>query len=263
MGSDENDVTFRNRPGFWNKLKARWYRRGLEGSTFPRVVAPYILTHAAGAKTFLDVGAGCGSLAIPLAEAGKDVTALDPSAAMIAILEEEKKRRGLANIKTVIGPWKVEAVEPADVIICANVPGLLKGSTGFIKEALTKARKYIFLIEGAGPTADKFYYKELYPLIFNRTFGPRKDYLATYTALHEMGIYANVRIVEYDFDQPFDSLDEAVEFWKEHMCIVTAEHDEALRGFLEKKLEKTKTGLVSRIHKRSAIIWWKTEGAEK
>ncbi len=263
MASDAMGSSFRDRPGFWNKLKARWYKRGLEGSTFPKVVAPYILAHAAGAKTFLDVGAGCGSLALPLAEAGKDVTALDPSAAMIAILEEEKKRRGLTNIKTVIGPWKADAAEAADVIICANVPGLLKGSTEFIKEALRKARKYIFLIEGAGPNADKFYYRELYPLIFNRTFGPRKDYLATYTALHEMGIYANVRIVEYDFDQPFDSLDEAVEFWKEHMCIVTAEHDETLRGFLEKKLEKTETGLVSRIHKRSAIIWWKTEGAEK
>ncbi len=258
MKNESGHGTFRNRPGFWNTLKARWYRRGLEGSTFPKVIAPYILRHATGARTFLDVGAGCGSLAIPLAKAGKDVTALDPSAAMISILQEDIKRLGLKNIKTIIRPWEAECVEPVDVIICANVPGLLKGSTDFLREASEKAGMYVFLVEGAGPRADKFYYKELYPLIFNREFGPRKDYLATYTALHEMGIYANVRIVEYDFDQPFVSLDEAVEFWKEHMCLVTEEHDRTLREFLGKKLEKSGNGLVSRIHKRSAIIWWKT-----
>jgi len=260
MKSDEEAGALRSRPGFWNTLKAKWYKRGLEGSTFPSVVAPFIIGHAVGAETFLDVGAGCGSLAVPLAEAGKSVTALDPSAAMIAILQEDIKRKGLSNIKTVISPWKPGAVGPHDAVICANVPGLLKGQEGFLREAAETARMYVFLIEGADPGADKFYYRELYPLIFNRDFGPRRDYLATYDALHRMGIFANVRIVEYDFDQPFDSLDEAVEFWKEHMCIVTEEHDRVLREFLERKLEREKGRLVSRIHKKSAIIWWKTGG---
>ncbi len=258
MTENNIDDAFRSRPGFWNTLKAKWYRRGLESSTFPSTVAPFILSHAKGANTFLDVGAGCGSLAIPLAKAGKEVTALDPSAAMIAILQEEMKREGLTKIKTIISPWKAGVLPPHDAIICANVPGLLKGSMEFLREASEAARMYVFLVESAGPKADKFYYKELYPLIFNRDFGPRRDYLATYEALHGLGIFANVRIVEYDFDQPFDSLDEAVEFWKEHMCIVTEEHDRTLREFLEKKLDKNGKGLVSRIHKRSAIIWWKT-----
>ncbi|MFQ5427601.1 MAG: class I SAM-dependent methyltransferase [Thermodesulfobacteriota bacterium] len=257
MGNNIED-TFRDRPGFWNTLKARWYKEGLSGSTFPATVAPFILSHARGAESFLDVGAGCGSLALPLARAGKSVTALDPAAAMIAILEEDIKKEGLTNIKTITAPWKAGAAPPHDAVICANVPGLLKGSLDFVREAALAAKKYIFIIESADPKADKFYYKELYPLVFKRHFGPRKDYIATYEALHSIGIFANVRIVEYDFDQPFTSMDDALEFWKEHMCIVTGEHDETLKTFLSKKLVEHDGRLVSKIHKKSAIIWWKT-----
>jgi len=255
--NDEIEETFHDRPGFWNTLKAKWYKKGLAGSTFPSVVAPFILTHAEGAQTFLDVGAGCGSLAIPIAKAGKDVTALDPAPPMIALLQEDIRHEKLTNLKTIIGPWKASETDPVDVIICANVPGLLKGSTEFIREADKAANMFVFLIESADPKADKFYYKELYPLVFNRPFGQRKDYFATYKALHELGIFANVRIVEYDFDQPFESMKDALEFWKEHMCIVTGEHDETIKDFLHKKLIEKDGQLISKIHKRSAIIWWK------
>jgi len=254
--NDKCRDSFHDMPGFWNGLKAKWYKKGLMNSTFPSTVAPFILAHCEGAETFLDVGAGCGSLAIPIARAGKEVTALDPSKGMLAILDEDIKKEGITNLKTVLAPWKASAVESVDVIICANVPGLLKGSVDFIKEAELAAKRKIFLIESADPQADKFYYKELYPLVFNKPFGPKRDYIATYNALHDMGIFANVRIVEYDFDQPFESMDEAVEFWKEHMCIVTAEHDKTLRDLLNKKLVEDDGGLVSKIHKKSAIIWW-------
>ncbi len=256
--ANEGADTFHDRPGFWNKLKAKWYKEGLAASTFPSTVVPYILSHAAGAETFLDVGAGCGSLALPLARAGKTVTALEPAAAMMALLDEDIQSEGLKNITTITSPWKEGLCETQDAIICANVPGLLKGSTDFIKEANEAAKKYVFIIESADPAADKFYYKELYPLIFNRQFGPKKDYIATYNALHSLGIFANVRIVEYDFDQPFASIGDALEFWKEHMCIVTGEFDETLKNFLSKKLVKKDGLLVSKIHKRSAIIWWPT-----
>ncbi len=254
---DNTTETFHDRPGFWNTLKAKWYKKGLAGSTFPAAVTPFILSHAEGAESFLDVGCGCGSLALPLARAGKSVTALDPAPPMITLLEEDIKNEGLTNLKTISAPWKAGAVPPHDVVICANVPGLLKGSTDFLREANEAAEKYVFIIESADPKADKFYYKELYPLVFKRQFGPRKDYIATYDALHSMGIFANVFIVEYDFDQPFTSISDALEFWKEHMCIVTGEHDERLKNFLSKKLVEQDGMLVSKIHKKSAIIWWK------
>ena len=246
-----------NGKGFWNRLKAGWYRKGLEYSTLPDIAVSYILSRTGDSNTFLDVGAGCGTLAIPLALAGKKVTALDSSPAMMDILEEEIIRGGLKGVKPVRAAWGVVEIKPHDVVLCANVPALLTEPQGFLRDAARLARKAVFLIENADPNSDKFYYRELYPLLFNRPFGQRSDYFKTYTALHEMGIFANVEIMEYDFDQPFDDIKEAVEFWKEYLGIVTGEHDGKLREFLEKKLIRKKGMLLAKFHKKAAIMWWR------
>lgn len=247
--------------GFWNRLKAQWYRKGLEYNSLPNVALSFILPRAGSASTFLDIGSGCGTLAIPLARAGKKVTAIDSSRAMIDILEEDIRKDGIKNIKPLLAAWGDVEVKPHDVVLCANCPTLLREES-FLKETDRLARKMVFLIEGADPDSDKFYYKELYPLLFNKPFEKRTDYLKTYTALHDMGIFANVEIIDYDFDQPFDDIDEAVEFWKEYIGIVTEEHDRTLREFLEKKLIKSKGLLFARFHKKSAIIWWRKEAVK-
>jgi len=243
----------------WNSLKANWYRKALGRSGAPDAILPVILPRASEIKTFLDVGAGCGALAIPLARAGKKVTAIEPAAQMARLLKEDSEREGL-DIDCIGAAWEEVAqsreVEGHDAVICANVPGLLKDGEAFLRQADKLAKKAVFLITGADPQADKFYYKELFPLIFKKDFSSREDYLKTYNTLHSMGIFANVEIVEYNFDQPFDNLEEAVEFWKEYMGIVTEEHDEKLMAYLKTKLKETENGLLAEFHKKSAIIWW-------
>ena len=248
--------------GFWNRLKAEWYRRGLEYSGFPRSAMAVILPRAQNCKSFLDVGAGCGSLAIPLARAGKTVTALDASEAMINILNEDMKKEGLKGIKPVVSEWDKAELKAHDAVLCANVPTLLSEPEKTIKRMDALARKAVFIIENADPQGDKFYYRELYPLLFGKPFGERADYFKTYSALHSLGIFANVEIIEYDFDQPFRDLDEAVEFWKEYIGIVTEEHDRKLREFLGNRLVKRKGVLFARFHKKSAVMWW-TKGKKK
>lgn len=243
--------------GFWNRLKANWYRKGLDYTDFPEKALSVILPRAADAKTFLDIGAGCGTLAMPLAKAGKSVTALDSSAAMIEILREDMARDKIRNIRPVQAEWGKVEIRQHDAVICANVPTLLAEPEANLKEMDRLARKAVFIIENADPTADKFYYRDLYPLLFNKPFGERADYFKTYSALHSLGVFANVEIIEYDFDQPFESLDEAVEFWKEYIGIVTEEHDRKLRDYLGGKLVRKKGVLLAKFHKRSAVMWWR------
>lgn len=242
--------------GFWNRLKANWYRRGLERSGFPAAAMSVILPRAQRCKSFLDVGSGCGTLAIPLARAGKKVTALDASKAMIDILKDDMKKQDIRGIRPVLSEWDKADLKAHDAVLCANVPTLLAEPEKAIERMDSLARKAVFIIENADPHGDKFYYRELYPLLFGRPFGERADYFKTYSALHSLGIYANVEIIEYDFDQPFIDLDEAVEFWKEYIGIVTEEHDRKLREFLTKKLVRRKGELIARFHKKSAVMWW-------
>ncbi len=250
---------FKQRKGFWNKLKVDWYRKGLVGSGVSKAVMKVVLPKTGKCRTFLDVGSGPGTLTLPLASAGKSVTALDPSPHMISALKEEAKALGLKKIKTVTALWGKVELKQHDAVICANVPELLRGSSDFFKDANELARKYVFIICAADPFADKFFYKDLFPLIYGRQFEPRTDYLDAYTRLHALGIFANIEIIEYNFDQPFDDMTEAMEFWREYMGLVTNEHDKKLEKYLKKKLIKSRKGLVARFHKKSAVIWWKKE----
>jgi SAM-dependent methyltransferase len=242
---------------FWNTIKVRWYKEGLQYNSLPEKAMEVMLPETEDCVTFLDVGSGCGTLSIPLAESGKIVTALDESEAMIQTLEDELEKRCITTVSPLRAAWGEIELEPHDVILCANVPSLLQDSEGFLEKALNLAKKAVFLIVGADPNADKFYYKELYPLIFKKEFLPRAGFINVYTALYGLGIIANVKIIAYNFDQPFDDIDEAVAFWKEYMPLITDEHDETLRSFLGKKLEATKEGLIARFHKKSAVIWWR------
>ncbi len=242
---------------FWNKTKVRWYKEGLKYNTLSEKALEIILPETEDCETFLDVGSGCGTLSIPLAESGKKVTAIDSSKAMIQALQDEIKERDIKSIDTIETAWGDVEIKPYDVILCANVPGLLKDSTGFLKKSNNLAKKAVFLIVGVDPNGDKFYYKELYPLLFNKAFLPRKNFIEMYASLNNIGIFANVKTIEYNFDQPFKDMDEALAFWKAYIPLATDEHDKTLTTFLEGKLEKTKEGLIARFRKKSAIIWWR------
>jgi cyclopropane fatty-acyl-phospholipid synthase-like methyltransferase len=242
---------------FWNTTKVRWYKEGLKYNSLPEKALEIILPETEDCETFLDVGSGCGTLSIPLAESGKKVTAMDSSKAMIQALQDEIKERGIKNIDTIEAAWGDVEIKPYDVILCANVPSLLKDSTSFLLASNNLAKKVVFLVVGADPNADKFYYKELYPLLLNKAFLPKKGFIDTYSSLNNMGIFANVKIIEYNFDQPFKDIDEALAFWKEYIPLTTDEHDKTLKTFLEKKLERKKEGLIARFRKKSAIIWWR------
>jgi len=108
-----------------------------------------------------------------------------------------------------------------------------------------------------GPGTEKFYLGELYPLLFGRPYPGRDDYLKTVTLLHSLGIYANVQIIGYHFDQPFGDLQEAVEFWKDQLRLADPEQERQLLGFLQGRLQRVGSRLVAPMRRQSAVIWWR------
>lgn len=242
--------------GFWSEKKARWYLAGQRLSNFSETVMNIIRPRLAGCSSALDIGAGIGSLSIPLARELRTVAAMEPSAAMMALLKDEAAREGLHNVSFIETSWGEAEIAPVDLVVSANVPGLY--GEAFLRQVTAFARRRVVLILSAGPEQDKFYYKELYPLLFGREFPPRPDYLDIYACLHRMKIYADVNIVRYDFDQPFSNIDEAVEFWKEYIPLTDNSHDALLADFLKNKLEPWEGGLIARFCKRSAVITWST-----
>lgn len=242
---------------YWDNRKAAWYLRGQRVSSFSEAAMRIITPLLAGCRSALDVGAGVGSLTLPLARELEAVTALEPAGAMLALLKVEVAAEGLGNVTFLESTWDEAEAQPHDLVISANIPGIYDES--FLKRFDATARQCAVLIQSAGRYQDKFFYRELYPILFGREFPPRTDYLQTYTLLHSMGICADVSIIQYDFDQPFADLGEAVDFWKAYIPLSGDQHDAMLSEFLRQKLEPSDAGLIARFHKQSAVISWRKQ----
>jgi CTP:molybdopterin cytidylyltransferase MocA len=85
--------------------------------------------HARADDTWLDIGAGAGRYALPLARSVRRVLALDPSTSMLAGLREGIADHGVGNVEVIEGRWPdaladdqlLAAALPVDVALIAHV----------------------------------------------------------------------------------------------------------------------------------------------
>ncbi len=241
----------------WTPRRARWFNQAVQISNFAahalKALEPILL----GCRSVLDVGAGVGALTVPLAKSVEEVTALEPAPAMLDALRANLAHNRLTNVTCIPAAWGEAALPPHDLILVANVSYIFDDLLGFLTSAEPLARQAIALVQNVGPGVEKFYLGELYPLLLRRPYPGRDDYLRTVTRLHGLGIYANVQIIGYHFDQPFEDLREAVEFWKEQMRLMEPEQERQLLAFLQTKLQRVGSRLVAPMRRQSAVIWWR------
>jgi len=248
---------------FWTPRRARWFNQAVQISNFPAHTLKALESILVGSRSVLDVGAGVGGLTVPLARSVELVTALEPSPAMLEQLRANIARHRLTNVTCIPAAWGETALSPHDLILVANVSSIFKDLLGFLTSAEPLARRAIALVQNVGPGMEKFYLGELYPLMFGRPYPGRDDYLRTVALLHGLGIYANVQIIGYHFDQPFEDLQEAVEFWKGHLRLTDPEQERQLLAFLQTKLQRVGSHLVAPMQRRSAVIWWRVTSRDR
>jgi SAM-dependent methyltransferase len=70
---------------------------------------------------WLDVGAGGGRFALPLALIVREVVAIDPSPAMLAALRDDAAAEGIANVRVIEGRWPMADPPSGDVGLFAHV----------------------------------------------------------------------------------------------------------------------------------------------
>lgn len=247
-------------------LKSHWDTRAKgfnkrvmrhKGWAEDQVAALCLLPH----ETVLDVGAGTGRLAIPMAQKTKSVTALDQSAGMLACLKENMAAEGIKNINCIHKSWQDlddGEIKPHDVVLSSNSLGVYD-----LKEALTlmdvlaKRAVYIFTFtdrrrdDGFGEFLRRSEKKRL-------PAGGPADYLVMYNLLADMGIYADIKIMDWQSDEHYTSLDDAVAEWKE-MRELPDEKEPELREFLSMKLVRDDEGLCMHRHHKQAMISWQKD----
>jgi len=241
----------------WTERKARWYLRATQRGDYAEQVLAAIAPLLAAVRTALDVGAGFGALSLPLARRLDRVTALEPAPAMAALLREEATRAGARNITVIEQPLEEAVVSPHDLILCAHVGELLQPGSALLRALPTLARLGAALVVDARPDRDKFFFRELYPMLLGRPYRERCGrYLDLVGWLDGQGILANVTQIRYRSDQPFGDLEEACDFWQEYLGLPGEPVREFLRGYLAEHLTQEGGEWIAPLRKEAAVIWW-------
>lgn len=214
--------------------------------------------------TVLDMGAGTGRLAVPIAGRVARVTALDPSGGMLAILQERMKKKGCSNYAYMQMRWEdVEIgrdIEPHDVVVAAFSLGFY--DLGAAIEKLDRAARravYIYWHAGEWRGPEEM---ALYRAVFGEENTMQKgypDYIFPLNILHDAGIYAHVHIYPAMWDSCYAGVNEAVQDW------ITMHHPELtdrspVNAFFSRVLRPDGSGrMLYTAVRPTAVIWWTKE----
>src|SRR5215472_358934 len=99
----------------------------------------------------IDVGAGGGRVAVPLARRCREVVAVEPSPSMRQVLEEEIARHRVHNIRVVAARWEDAAVGPAALAFAAHVTYGIQAIESFLRKLDAAARAHAAVVVMTDP----------------------------------------------------------------------------------------------------------------
>ena len=186
-------------PGYWDRRAATYSRSTkVRVDEFLQFLDPYLSPR----RTLIDVGAGAGRHAVPLASRLEWVTAVEPSEGMRARIAVSD------NMTVVASTWEDAEVAPADLVISCHVLYGVAEPMPFIDKMQRAARERVFIMLRQSDL--------MHPamLIRARTAGtsasPPPRFSDLFMLLIQMGIAPEVNFVRYPFVTRYANMDEAL-----------------------------------------------------
>jgi ubiquinone/menaquinone biosynthesis C-methylase UbiE len=208
----------------------------------------------------LDIGAGPGSFAVPLAASGCEVTAVEPSARMRQVLEEYAEREGVDGIRLIASRWEDVETDildgPYDVVI-ASFSLVMDDIVDAARKMDAVGRRNVYLFWFLTPLSWVKVLADLWPQVHGCEYvpGPTADIL--WNALIQSGIYANIVVKKAVTRQAYRDMDEAAEAFMFRLRTDEEEHANLVRDYAERMLLKSERGLEVPVDSWNALIWWK------
>jgi len=177
---------------FWQQHAAQYDARAGRDATATQSLA-LIERLLRPDDTLLDVGAGTGRFAIPLARQVRSVTALDQSAAMLDVLAQKAAQARVTNICRLEAEWPDAPVEPHDVVLAAWSLYRQIDLGAALARLIAATRRTLVLLSGVGNHPPHRALLERHCGAWAESEHPTHLYLAG--ALWQMGALADVRII--------------------------------------------------------------------
>ncbi len=209
----------------------------------------------------LDIGAGPGTLAIPLAALVKEITAIEPGEGMTAILSERMMKDGFSNITVIRKRW--EDIESSrdlagqyDVVI-ASLSLTMEDIRLALRKMDAASRGSVYLFWFVDMPFWERMYADLWEPLHGLPYhpGPKADCL--FGVLYQMGIYANVEMLPLKKEYRFKTMDEMTAFFRRRFNVTMPEQERVLDDYLKPLIRTDESEIVISGDSTFAKIWWK------
>jgi SAM-dependent methyltransferase len=150
----------------------------------------------------LDIGAGPGNYAIPMANKAAEVTAVEPARGMAAILERRVEAAGIGNIRIVEKSWEEVDLQALgwkaafDLVFASMSPGV--SHPDMLEKMIVASGSFCYLSGWSGDRWGKWglAQAELWPQIFGEELGDYpSDVLYPFGMLYASGYRPELRFV--------------------------------------------------------------------
>ena len=215
---------------------------------YPGELMTPILAHLTPKTRVLDVGSGAGALAIPMAGAAQQVTALEPSLGQIRRFQKKIADMGIKNINVVQQSWEdanSRELGPHGVVT-AGYCLFMTDIGAALNKMVQLARKHVFLVHLAGHDLQK---------PFEQILGHKAtlpDHGMLVRVLKEARFSFQSRIFRRDFALP---LSLQMDMFRYTLGLTRKESDKVQRWFVQNnRLFKQENALWVRRQYRDALI---------
>jgi SAM-dependent methyltransferase len=210
----------------------------------------------------LDIGAGPGTLAIPLSPLVKEITAVEPGAGMVEILRKHAEQESLRNITCVQKTWEgidlsLDLTTPFDIVIAS-----LSLTMYDIREALRKmdaassGSVHLFWFVDM-PFWERMYADLWKPLHWSPYHaGPKADCL--FGVLYQMGIYPDVTMLPLAKEYRFGSREEMLGFFRKRFGAKTLKEQKVVDEYVTPMMRTEGNAVMISGNSTFAHVRWRT-----
>lgn len=250
----------------WDQEKhARHYWETIQQLGQKRIRETISRLHVRPGSRVLDIGAGPGTLAIPLSGKVSSITAIEPSPGMMQVLQENLSDKKITNVGCIAQRWEdVDAVSeldsPFDAVVAAfslDMPDIREA----VQKMIRVCSGQIYLYWFAGVPSWTAYYQAIWPSLHGVPYQPSPKFNVLIRALKQMGIHPQVEFIPTYFPIKFPSLDDALEEVSPEFAVATDSQKEILAGFLERLLVPEGGSFVLPHFYMAGKAWWSAAAA--
>jgi SAM-dependent methyltransferase len=208
----------------------------------------------------LDIGAGPGTLVIPLARIVSHVTAVEPAPYMIEFLEKNIREESVENVDYLQKAW--EEVDPEDdlggdydIVVASYSLGMYDIRSA-IEKMVDISTGYVYLLWFSGLTSWDELYLKAWPRIHGHEYLPGPKVNILYNVLYDMGIYPTMEVTKMEMAMTYDSVDDAVDELQGRFVAKDEAKRSDLASFLDEVLREENGMYVLDVYQWRTLVWW-------